>query len=243
MSQAARALAICRKDVESYYAKPPLVTWGLLFPAVLMLALYVRDPETYLRVVPGVLAMTLLFGNTSMAAVVLTFEKRSGTLARLWLAPVTPRTILLGKALGAAGYGIATALVLALGLAVLLGMPLARPGAFAAGLVLGAGVFSVLGLIVAACVREVFEAMTLLNFLRFPLLFVSDVFMPLDALPGWLTPVAYVSPLTHVVDLMRVGIEGRSAFPSAWIPLGAVLVFLALGWVLAGPAMRRGPMR
>ncbi len=38
MSQVARALAISRKDVESYYGKPPLVTWGLLFPAVLILA-------------------------------------------------------------------------------------------------------------------------------------------------------------------------------------------------------------
>ncbi len=243
MSQAARALAICRKDVESYYAKPPLVTWGLLFPAVLMLAVYTRAPETYLRVAPGVLAMTLLFGNTSMAAVVLTFEKRSGTLARLWMAPVTVRTILAGKALGAAGYGMGTALVLAAGLGLLLGMPLARPGVFGAGLLLGAGVFSLLGLIVAACVREVFEAMTLLNFLRFPLLFVSGVFVPVESLPAWLRPVALASPLTYVVDLMRIGVEGESAFPSAWIPLGISLAFLLAAWWIAGPVMRRGPMR
>jgi len=36
MSQIARALFISRKDIESYYGKPPLITWGLLFPAVLL---------------------------------------------------------------------------------------------------------------------------------------------------------------------------------------------------------------
>jgi len=44
MSQMVRALFISRKDIESYYSKPPLITWGLLFPAVLMLAVYVKEP-------------------------------------------------------------------------------------------------------------------------------------------------------------------------------------------------------
>ena len=89
MSQVVSALFISRKDIESYYSKPPLITWGILFPAVLMLAIYVKDPATYLNVAPGIIAMTLLFGNTSMAAIVVTFEKRSGTLQRLLLTPVT----------------------------------------------------------------------------------------------------------------------------------------------------------
>jgi len=172
MTPLLRALAISRKDIESYYGKPPLITWGLLFPAVLMLALYVKGPGTYLNVAPGVIAMTLLFGNTSMAAIVVTFEKRSGTLQRLLLAPVTCRTILLGKAASAGAFGLATSLVLTLGLVLLLGMPVPNPLVFALGLLLGAGVFSLLGLIASVMVREVFEAMTLMNFFRFPLLFV-----------------------------------------------------------------------
>ena len=82
MSQITRALSISRKDIESYYGKPPLITWGLLFPAVLILAVYLKDPHGYLTVAPGIIGMTLLFGNTSMAAIVVTFEKRSGTLPR-----------------------------------------------------------------------------------------------------------------------------------------------------------------
>ena len=239
MSQIARVLAISRKDVESYYGKPPLVTWGLLFPAVLILAVYLKDQAGYVAVAPGVIGMTLLFGNTSMAAIVITFEKRTGTLERLLLAPLAARTIVLGKALSAGAYGIATSVVLTAGLVALLDMPLARPGVFALGLVLGAGTFSLLGIIASVMVKEVFEAMTLMNFFRFPLLFVSGVFMPLSEMPGWIRPVAYVSPLTHVVELLRFGASGAAHLWSPWLPMGASLVFLIAACAVAAPAFRK----
>jgi ABC-2 type transport system permease protein len=239
MSQFFRALCISRKDVESYYGKPPLVTWGLLFPAVLILAVYLKDRASYLAVTPGIIGMTLLFGNTSMAAIVITFEKRTRTLERLLLAPLATRTIVMGKALSAAAYGVATSVVLTLGLVVLLGMPLARPDVFAVGLVLGAGTFSLLGIIASVAVKEVFEAMTLMNFFRFPLLFVSGVFMPLAEMPGWIRPVAYFSPLTHVVELIRIGIHGESTLGPMWIPMAATVLFLAAACQVAIPVFRR----
>ena len=239
MSQFLRALCISRKDVESYYGKPPLVTWGLLFPAVLILAVYLKDRAGYLMVAPGIIGMTLLFGNTSMAAIVITFEKRTGTLERLLLAPLDTRAIVLGKAVSAAAYGVATSVVLTLGLVALLGMPLARPGVFAVGLVLGAGTFALLGIIASVAVKEVFEAMTLMNFFRFPLLFVSGVFMPLAEMPWWIRPVAYVSPLTHVVELIRIGVHGESTLGSVWIPTAAAVLFLMAACLVAVPIFRR----
>ncbi|RJX32963.1 MAG: ABC transporter permease [Desulfarculus sp.] len=239
MSQFARALAIGRKDVESYYAKPPLITWALLFPAVLMLAMYLKDPGGYLAVAPGVIAMTLLFGCTSMAAIVVTFEKRAGTLRRLLLTPVTPQTIILGKAGSAAAYGLATSLVLALGLGLLLGMPLANPLAFAAGLLLAAAAFSLLGILASVMVREVFEAMTLMNFFRFPTLFISGVFMPLESFPSWLLPLAMLSPLTHAVELLRLGVSGACHFASPWIPALVLAAYVLGGWWLAIRGFRR----
>jgi len=239
MSQMVRALFISRKDIESYYSKPPLITWGLLFPAVLMLAVYVKEPAAYIAVAPGIIAMTLLFGNTSMAAIVITFEKRSGTFQRLLLAPVTHRTIILGKAASAAIYGVATSLILALGLTTLLKMPLVSPLSFIVGLFLGACTFSLLGLTASVMVREVFEAMTMMNFFRFPILFISGVFMPVEALPAWLKPLAMLSPLTHVVELLRFGISGNSYFSSPWIPALAAFAFLVISWLVAEQAFRR----
>jgi ABC-2 type transport system permease protein len=239
VSRIARALAVSRKDVESYYCKPPLVTWGLLFPAVLILAVYLKDRSGYLAVAPGIVGMTLLFGNTSMAAIVITFEKRTGTLERLLLAPLSAPTIVLGKAASAAAYGIATSLFLSLLLAVFLDMPLARPGVFAVGLLLGAGVFSFLGIVASVLVKEVFEAMTLMNLFRFPLLFVSGVFLPVAAMPSWIKPVAYLSPLTHVVELLRIGVQGESPLGPAWIPASVVGLFLLAAYAITVPFFHR----
>lgn len=243
MTQVVKAFFISRKDIESYYGKPPLITWAILFPAVLMLAVYVKDPATYLNVAPGIVAMTLLFGNTSMAAIVVTFEKRSGTLQRLLLTPVTHRTIVVGKAASAAAYGIATSLIITTGLTLFLHMNILNPFVFGVGLFSGAGTFSFFGLIASVMVREVFEAMTLMNFLRFPLLFISGIFMPVEALPVWLKPLAMVSPLTYVVDLLRFGISGHSYFSSPWISAIVALGFLAVSWWIAGPVFRRNANR
>jgi ABC-2 type transport system permease protein len=243
MTQLSRALSISRKDIESYYGKPPLITWGLFFPAVLLLSMYVRDPATYAAVAPGVIAMTLLFGNTSMAAIVVTFEKRSGTLQRLLIAPVAHQTILLGKAASAAAFGIATSLVLTAGLALCFRLTVVRPVPFALGLALGAVTFALMGLILSLMVREVFEAMTLLNLFRFPILFISGVFMPVDQLPGWLQGVAWLSPLTYVVELLRLGLEGRSYFPTVWVPSLLMLAFAGVAWWAAARFFPRGARR
>lgn len=240
MSQFIKILYISRKDMESYYAKPPLITWGLLFPAVLLLATYLKDPQNYGTLIPGIIGMILLFGNTSMAAIVITFEKRTGTLVRLLLAPLTCRTIILGKAFSAACYGLFTALVFTLGLAVFLGLTMTRPLFFAMGLLGGAAAFSFMGLIASMMVKEVFEAMTLMNFFRFPSLFISGVFIPLSDFPAWLVPVTMVSPLTHVVELLRYGITGSCFFSTPWTPALVLAAFLALGLLVAGSLFRRG---
>jgi len=104
---------------------------------------------------------------------------------------------------------------------------------------LGACTFSLLGLTASVMVREVFEAMTMMNFFRFPILFISGVFMPVEVLPAWLKPLAVLSPLTHVVELLRFGISGNSYFPSPWIPALAAFAFLVTSWIVAEQAFRR----
>jgi ABC-2 type transport system permease protein len=116
---------------------------------------------------------------------------------------------------------------------------LVNPLIFWAGLILGAGCFSLLGLTAAVMVREVFEAMTLMNFFRFPILFISGVFMPLSQLPPWLKPLALLSPLTYVVELLHLGVTGRSEFSSPVVPLIASLLFLLASWLLAEVMFRR----
>jgi len=74
--------------------------------------------------------------------------------------------------------------------------------------VLSAFVFSVFGTLVSVAVKEIFDAMTLANFFRFPMIFLCGVFIPVSVLPSFLHPLAYVLPLTYSVDLIRFFITG-----------------------------------
>ena len=72
--------AITVKDLRAYYFKPPNISWGILFPFAFALAFVIRNPTDLQGLLPGLLALTILFGTSSMEAIVITFERRIGAL-------------------------------------------------------------------------------------------------------------------------------------------------------------------
>jgi ABC-2 type transport system permease protein len=51
--------------------------------------------------------------------------------------------------------------------------------------------------------------------IRWPLLFISGVFIPLDGLPGWGKALAYLSPLTYAYDIFQGAIGEQSKWSTA----------------------------
>ena len=107
-AQLARAWHITAKDIRTYYLKPPLISWGMLLPVVLILAFYLRDPGDIRESVPGLVGMTVLFGATSVEAVAIAFEKRIGAMERLLMAPITPYALVIGKTASGTIFGLGT---------------------------------------------------------------------------------------------------------------------------------------
>jgi ABC-2 type transport system permease protein len=215
------------KDMRAYYFKPPNISWGLLFPVAFSLAFYVRAPGDFRSLAPGLLALTALFGATSMEAIVITFEKRVGALERLLLAPISLPALLLGKLLGGAAFGFLTSLTVMLALVIILGIELARPLVTVVALATAAFTFAALGAFVSVSVKEIFEAQTLANFFRFPMLFLSGVFVPVAALPAPLQLVSRFLPLTYAVNAITLAIAGGD---SAGLLLNtAVLALFGVG--------------
>jgi ABC-2 type transport system permease protein len=89
-----------------------------------------------------------------------------------------------------------------------LGVPFSNTVFLLGALVVSAFVFSAFGTLVSVAVKEIFDAMTLANFFRFPMIFLCGVFIPVSALPSFLHPLAYALPLTYSVDLIRFFITG-----------------------------------
>jgi len=196
-------MAILEKDLKAYYFKPPNISWGILFPVVLALSFSLRNHEGLTDLAPGLIAMAALFGTTSMEAIVITFEKRVGALERLQLAPLNSASIIIGKLLGGTVFGLIISSVMTVITIVFLGAEIMNPVVFLLVLLLTNVVHSALGALVAVSVKEVFEAQTLSNYFRFPMIFLCGVFLPLNEMPQVLRILGRLLPLTYSVEIFR----------------------------------------
>jgi ABC-2 type transport system permease protein len=92
--------------------------------------------------------------------------------------------------------------------------------------------FSLLGILISVGVKEVFEAMTMSNFFRFPMIFLCGVFFPVPSMPFPLLILSYLLPLTYTVDGLRhCLLEGKPTIPlflDLLILLGFVVLIFAL---------------
>jgi ABC-2 type transport system permease protein len=223
---------IMLKDLRAYYLKPPNVSWGILFPFAFVLAFAIRDPGEMRDMIPGLLALTLLFSTSSMEAIVITFERRIGALERLMLAPIRLPALLAGKLLGGMVFGLMITLVVLIVVMLVYETGPINWLVLTLTMLLSAAAFSALGALISVSVEEVFEAQTLANMFRFPMMFLSGIFLPIASLPQGLQIVARVLPLTYAVEALRVALVGEP-IGTAVLDIGMLAAFTAACFVLA----------
>ena len=217
---------ILLKDLKAYYFKPPNISWGILFPLVLTLAFSLRNPVGLLDLAPGLIAMAAVFGTTSMEAIVITFERRTGALERLLIAPISLWAVLMAKVLGGAVFGLMISGFMTVISVVTLGMMVTAPLWFLTSLILTLLTLSALGALVAVSVKEVFEAQTISNYFRFPMIFLCGVFIPVGAMPIPLQVVSYLLPLTYSVESLRATTGGMPGSLGLVVPVVVLSLFL-----------------
>ncbi len=200
---------ILRKDMKNYYLKPPNISWGIVFPVAWTLMFFLRSQTTLdIRgVLPGVMAMSILFGTTSMLAVTITFERRSRSFDRLLLAPIDLNLLMLAKTTGAIVFGIVNAFVPVLFASFVVKLSGINWALVLLGVILIAITSTFLGLAIAVSVSEVFEAQTFSNFFRFPMMFLCGLFIPIHNLPRTIRPLSYLMPLTYGADILKTAIN------------------------------------
>ena len=231
-------LYVAWKDMRAYYFKPPNISWGMLFPGALILAFAVRTPGDLQALVPGLVAMTALFSATSMEAIVITFERRTGALERLLLAPLTLPALLAGKGLGGMIFGLTISAVVLVGASLGFRLILWRLPIALLALIFSTAAFSALGGLVSVMVDEVFEAQTLANAIRFPMIFLCGVFVPLEQLPDPLPVVARFLPLTYAVEALDVALL-KGPVSAMGLDLAALLAFTGVLLVAATAILKR----
>jgi len=183
----------------------------------------------YVRfLVPGILGMSLLFSSTFGGLSVL-WDKEFGFLKEIMVAPVSRVSIVLGRIAG----GVTTALIqslLILVIALFMGFRISSlPGLLlaVAFMILISVTFLGLGLAFASKMKDMQGFSIVMNFVIFPLFFLSGALYPLENLPVWLRALGYADPLTYGVDGLRGALIGVSS-RFVGIDLGLMLAFAVL---------------
>ncbi|MCC5947211.1 MAG: ABC transporter permease [Nitriliruptoraceae bacterium] len=217
-------------------AESLIVTFGIplgflaFFSTVDVLPTGDRDAVDFL--VPGVLALSVAATGLVAVAIQTAFERKYGVLKRLGTTPLSKRGFLAAKGLAVAGLlAVQSLLVVGLAVGALGWRPTAGLVVVPVLVVLGAVVFTALGLLMAGTLRA--EA-TLAgsNALFLVLLLISGVTFEAEALPDQVAAIGQALPVG------ALGVALRQALDGGGVAVGAVVGLVVWGVLAIGVASR-----
>jgi ABC-2 type transport system permease protein len=202
-----RTLATAGRVLRQLRHDPRTIALIIVVPCLLMTLLkyiFNDQPLVFDTVAPmilGIFPLLMMFLVTSITTL---RERKTGTLDRLMTMPISKLDFMFGYALAFAALAFVQACAVALVTLGLLGVTVLG-GTL---LVLLAAVISALlgtslGLLVSAFATSEFQAVELVMPILMPQILVCGLFVPRDAMAGWLEKISGVLPLTYSVDAMR----------------------------------------
>lgn len=223
--QLRRAWAVTRKDIRIYYLKGPVLIFGIFMPVFLFLAFLMGGRQLPLAfLVSGLVGMTLFFSATAVSPAIFPWEGQAKTLERLASCPVKVETIVFGDIIASTLFGIGVTLVTVL-IGMALGLSLFNGVLLLVAVPIAACGFSAIGMLLAVPPTNVpSNIMMLSSLLKFPLVFISGIFIPLEQMPSWGLAIAAWSPLTYFTDLVRYSFSKMSYFPPV-VDIVALVIF------------------
>lgn len=213
------------RDVKRFLRTPSRIIGSLVFPLLFLVLLGfgisgsaipgLPEGVEYLQyLVPGIIGFTMLFG-ASIAGISILSDQDVGFLKEILVAPVSRTSIVLGRIAGGSTTAIVQAVLILL-ISIPLGFEvsgwLSLPLA-AVFLILIAVTFVGFGIALASQFSDSEGFSLIVQFVIFPLFILSGAIVPIEGLPGFIQPLAYINPLTYGVDGLRAALVGASAYP------------------------------
>ena len=176
---------------------------------------------------PGVLGIVVLFGSI-LSALSTVSDRELGSVRAILIAPIPRSTIVLGKVMGGALLASLQGL-LVLFLAPLLSLPLSVVQILSVigCLLLTSMAISSLGMMLAARIDSLENFSAIMNFVIFPMFFLSGGLYPVKLLPEPLRILVSVNPFTYGIDLFKHVLLRTAEFPPALdiaVLLGVIVI-------------------
>jgi len=189
---------------------------------------------------PGIMAYAVLLICFNSNAMVFAALRTKGILKRVRMTPL-PWTVYIGGAVASR----LVVLILSIMLLFAAGVPLFGahvPGEKMIGLVItlifGAAAFTTLGIAAARLVSKPENGAGFVSVITLPIVFISNIFYPLDGAPSWIQDISKALPLRPLADGLQAafdprfggtGILWRDLLPlAAWTVVGCALMSIYL---------------
>ena len=182
---------------------------------------------------PGLLAMNIMFGSMFGVGYVIVRYRKNGVLKRLRATPLSAFQFLVAQVFSRMMLMVVTSFMVVIGSMFLIGF---RSHGSWFDLMIFLAVSSIamisLGLMVAARLASEEVAEGVLNLMTWPMIFLSGIWFSLEGASQWVIFTAKLMPLTHIVDGLRtILIDGASLaqlMPQITVLLGLSALFIAV---------------
>jgi ABC-2 type transport system permease protein len=152
---------------------------------------------------PGILCISVMF-TAMFSAASIVWDREFGFLREMMVAPVRRSSIVIGKCLGGATVASFQGVIIIClaGLVHVPYDPLLILGVFGLQLLLAFAI-TAFGVMIAVRIKQMQSFMGVMQMIVMPMFFISGALFPVAGLPGWLSVLNRLDPLTYAVDPMR----------------------------------------
>lgn len=228
--------------------QPEMLFWAIAFPALWMGifgAIY-NQPVDYHGIslnqanflFPGGIGIVICASAFIGMSVTLATYRETGVLKRFRVTPLKTSTLALS-------FALSQLIFITVGIIVLfavgkIGFDIKVLGSWAAligVIIFGMVIFLALGSAIGSVARSSRAAMVISMIIFMPMIFLSEMFMPISDFPAGLQPICKALPLTPVNTLLRdivfdvpMGDLWRFGVMAGWLALGLVITLKAFKW-------------
>lgn len=235
MSGIGLALRQVRFENRAFWRNPAAAFFTFVFPLMFMVIFNVLigrgNPEASRFFTPAIIVFAVITATYTNLAMSVAIARDEGILKRMRGTPLPAWAYLAGRIGHAIAIAVLLVIIVAAFGAIFYGVevPWRQLPELMLTLVLGAATLCILGLALTAFVPNADAAPAVVNATILPLLFISNVFIPLEGAPAWIDALSSFFPVRHFADAMLDVYAGSGL---AWSDLGVMAA-----WALAGAAI------
>lgn len=189
----------------------------------------IAQATTFLLI--GTLIWSYLSMIFDLLSETVSWERWEGTIEYTFMSPASRAAQLLGMGVYAVVYGIVRMIVMLGVISLFFDMDFGNANYLGALGLLAICSISLVGFGMVAAVMPLLspeKGQQVTSIVTAVLLLVSGIYYSVDVLPGWLQPLAIISPVTYALDGIREMLLGGASFTSQW---GNVWPLLIMGLI------------